>query len=169
MKRDTTPSATAASSCNSCSQSDKACSSCPFSRQCEPGGLGGSPIEVYLGQILGPFFLPCHAAKGYKGNDTPLSPEHMQCAGAAIFRANIGVGEAMPNPLLKLPKESDSNVFDSLGEFIHHHTKHLPFNHLLTNAMLELHAPEFRDQLIAEAHSAGKIEKASEAKERFTN
>jgi hypothetical protein len=59
-------------------------------------------------------------AANYKGNDTPLSPEHMQCAGAAIFRRNIGVASRMPDPLLKLDTD-DSNVFANLEEFIKHH------------------------------------------------
>lgn len=102
-------------------QHTKACKSCPFSRQCEPGELGGSEVGTYVGQAVGPFFLPCHSAKGYKGNNTTLESGAPQCAGAAIFRANIGRSELMPGPLLKLFADSDPNVFDTLQEFIAHH------------------------------------------------
>lgn len=102
-------------------QHSKACSSCPFSNQCPPGQLGGSPVETYIGQAVGPFFLPCHSAKGYKGNNTTLEDGLPQCAGAAILRANIGRDELMPGPLLKLFAGSDSHVFDTLEDFVHHH------------------------------------------------
>ena len=108
-----------------CTQSGKACTECPFSRNSTSGNLGGSPIEVYLGQILGAFYLPCHMAKNYKGNDTPLLAEHMQCAGAAIFRRHIGIADRIPDPLLKLDTD-DGNVFTNLAEFIQHHDPELP-------------------------------------------
>ena len=53
----------------------------------------------------------------YKGNDA----ETMHCAGAAIFRANVGVAEKLPWKLLKLPAKSDDNVFGSYLEFVMHH------------------------------------------------
>ena len=102
-------------------QHTKACSSCPFSKQCLPGDLGGSPVETYVGQSVGPFFLPCHSCNGYKGNDSTDMSKHPQCAGAAIFRANIGRAELMPGPLLQLFADSDPHVFDSMEEFIAHH------------------------------------------------
>lgn len=105
----------------SCNQNNKACPECPFSRKSTRGALGGSPIGTYLGQIIGPFFMPCHMARDYKGNDTPLSDKHAQCAGAAIMRANLKIGHLMPDPLLKLEHSSDPNVFDTLEEFILHH------------------------------------------------
>jgi hypothetical protein len=106
-------------------QHAKACESCPFSRRCEPGELGGSPVETYVGQVVGPFFLPCHSAKGYKGKATTLESGAPQCAGAAIMRANIGRDELMPGPLLRLFGSSDPNVFADLEEFIRHHRPEL--------------------------------------------
>ena len=106
----------------SCNQHNKACKSCPFSRQCEPGALGGSPIETYLGQIVGPFFLPCHSCDGYKGNNTQLG-DVANCAGAEIFRRNIGVDHLMPDAIKQTdPDATDPNVFASLSEFVEHHT-----------------------------------------------
>lgn len=103
----------------SCTQHNKACKSCPFSRNCESGALGGSSVATYLGQILGNFYLPCHAAANYLGNDTPISSQHVQCAGAALFRQNIGT--YVPDPLLKIEGGEDDNVFKTLEEFIAHH------------------------------------------------
>ena len=105
----------------SCNQSTKSCAACPFSRTSIPGSLGGSPITTYLGQAQGPFFLPCHMPWDYKGNDAELDGETMHCAGAAIFRANVGVAEKLPWKLLKLPAKSDDNVFRSYLEFVMHH------------------------------------------------
>ena len=101
----------------------KACKSCPFSRTCTPGELGGSPITTYLGQIAGPFFLPCHSIENYKGNNETIHDCKVggQCAGTAVFRANIGVDSMMPDALLHLPALSDPNVFATLPEFIKHH------------------------------------------------
>lgn len=100
-------------------QTTKACGSCPFSRKSHPAELGGSPIDTYIGQSVGPFFLPCHSSPGYKGNAGELSTCKCQCAGAAIFRANIY--RQPPKPLLSLPANSDPNVFSSMEEFIRHH------------------------------------------------
>jgi hypothetical protein len=111
-----------------CMMSDQrtaACKGCPFSKKSESGKLGGSPIETYLGQIIGPFFLPCHAAKGYKGNDEKIETCKCQCAGAAVFRANLGLDSRMPAALLRLPAHSDPNVFESLEEFVRHHRPEL--------------------------------------------
>lgn len=120
----------------------KACKSCPFSRQCEPGELGGSPVETYIGQSMGPFFLPCHACAGYKGNEQTLDDGLPQCAGAAIFRANIGRDEVMPGALLKLFAGSDVNVFASMQEFIKHHAPELTpeeVNRLAASWPIHLH------------------------------
>ena len=97
------------------------CSNCPFSRAVAPGALGGSPVETFIGQAYGPFVLPCHKACDFsdpdwkaKAIDTP------QCAGAAIFRANVKVAPMMPPSLHALP-EDKVTVFASAVEFYAHH------------------------------------------------
>lgn len=97
------------------------CGSCPFTRTSQPGNLGGSPVEVYIGQTHGPFVLPCHCACNFddpnwkdKALDTP------QCAGAAIFRANIGVAAELPPALHTLPADYE-RVFSDAEEFVAHH------------------------------------------------
>lgn len=95
----------------------KPCKECPFWKGIKPGLLGGSTPEVYVGQIVLPFWLPCHCAANYRGRETDVNAV-TQCAGAAIMRANIG---APPRRgLLSLPPSPES--FSSIPEFYAHHT-----------------------------------------------
>lgn len=99
----------------------RACAECPFNREITPGTLGGSPVETYVGQIVGPFWLPCHLHSDF---DDPAWKDDLtkpQCAGAAIFRANLGIEQAMPAGLHRLPAGSDPHVFVSLQDFVAHH------------------------------------------------
>lgn len=96
----------------------KPCKECPFSRQIAPGFLGGARPEVYVGQIVLPFWLSCHCDTNYKGRESKAG-EVTQCAGAAIFRSNMGIRP--PPPLLCLPP-SDTLSFTTLPEFYAHHT-----------------------------------------------
>lgn len=97
------------------------CKSCPFSRKVTPGELGGSSPMVYVGQTQGPFILNCHSGPDY---DDPAKRGELgikQCAGAAIFRANIGVDDNLPHQLLRLNADKTA-VFSSHEEFVAHHT-----------------------------------------------
>lgn len=98
----------------------KPCRECPFSRAIEPGNLGGSSPEVYIGQLVLPFWLPCHCSANYQGKDSDVN-KVSQCAGAAIMRANIGY--IPPAPLLRL--EKSRWAFQSLAHFHSHHTGQL--------------------------------------------
>jgi hypothetical protein len=101
----------------------KACKECPFNRKNvleKHKALGGSDPGVYIGQIHGPFWLPCHLDREYKDKNSDPAKVH-QCAGAAVFRANIGVDALMPEQMLRLPLGSDPNVFTSVEEFISHY------------------------------------------------
>lgn len=100
----------------------KPCKTCPFKKgTTSPGLIGGSTPDVYIGQSQGPFFLPCHNSKGYAGKETTLeSADTKQCAGANIFRANIGVSERMPKGIAQLPKDLE-NVFSTREEFLSHY------------------------------------------------
>lgn len=91
------------------------CKDCPFAKHTPAGALGGGPLEMYVGQIIGPFWLPCHNSPGYVQKKINL--EDQQCAGAAIFRANLGVDALMPDALLHLPA-GDLSVFPGLLEFV---------------------------------------------------
>lgn len=99
------------------SKNTKPCKSCPFRRDndLKKPHPGGSSPEVYLGQARGPFFLPCHKGKNYKGKETNLR-EALSCAGAAIFRANCESPYRLPEELQKLPKDTET-VFSNEKEF----------------------------------------------------
>lgn len=97
------------------------CKECPFRKNNKLKGEfpGGSHPFVYVGQSVGPFWLPCHMDKEY--NDKESDPKAVdQCAGAAIYRANTGSASRMPEPLLSLPKDMET-VFKSHEEFLSHY------------------------------------------------
>ncbi len=102
----------------------KPCRECPFSRTniLDDGDApGGSDVRVYIGQIQGPCWLPCHMDKKYEGKASNYE-EVEQCAGAAIFRANVkkSLNIELPDALLFL-KEDTKLVFDSFEEFFAHY------------------------------------------------
>jgi len=99
----------------------KACLACPFKRvnTNEKPNPGGSSVFTYLGQTRGPFWLPCHQDKNYKGKNSNVETVS-QCRGAAIFRANCDVPYRLPEQLLSLEKDKE-NVFASEAEFVSHY------------------------------------------------
>lgn len=98
----------------------KPCKTCPFRPDITPGELGGGNPLTFVGQANGPFYLPCHAQPEYdpKGKDH-ADIGKVQCAGAAVFRANCGV--TVPDGLLQA--EPGPEAFGSFVEFIAHHTQ----------------------------------------------
>lgn len=96
----------------------KPCAECPFSRKTTRGALGGAGPTTFIGQVHGPFLLSCHMDPGYEKDRR--SPELLQCAGAATFRANIGVAPLMPKELMSLPADTE-HVFATPTEFLAHH------------------------------------------------
>lgn len=97
----------------------KPCRDCPFTRACPPGKLGGSSALTFVGQVHGPFWLPCHSHTNYADPNWKTDISKPQCAGAAMFRANVGVAELMPDGLLAATP--DASVFASAAEFLAHH------------------------------------------------
>ncbi len=79
---------------------------------------GGSEPEVYIGQAYGPFLLACHMDPDYAKD--PRSPENLQCAGAAAFRANVGILQLMPSFLLRVGADVE-RVFATPAELVAHH------------------------------------------------
>ncbi len=67
---------------------------------------------------MGPFFLPCHMDPDYEKNRR--STELLQCAGAAQYRANVGVASFLPAALLHLP--TGDAAFATPAELLVHHT-----------------------------------------------
>lgn len=102
----------------------KPCKGCPFAKEntCEKPNPGGSHPFVYLGQIHGPFWLPCHQDKNYKDKASNYD-EVSQCRGAAIFRSNCDISNKFPDELLKLPK--NNIVFKSESDFIKYYMEEL--------------------------------------------
>lgn len=105
----------------------KPCGTCPFSRSVRPGALGGGSIPQFIGQVCGPFFLPCHSQPNYGEIRSQMKSgaggfeEARQCAGAAVFRANIGRPGTGANSMeLTLPPDREK-VFSSYAEFVAHH------------------------------------------------
>lgn len=96
------------------------CAQCPWRKDVEPGFLGGSKPEVYIGQAVGPFVLPCHMGYPDTNDKARLCMESPQCAGAAIYRANNKI-DYLPEPLLRLAPADE--VFGSHVEFLAHHKR----------------------------------------------
>lgn len=100
----------------------KPCKECPFARHVQPAVAGlGDPCR-YVGQAVGPFWLPCHEAPGYEENKfAPDNVERIpQCAGAAIYRANVGVLHKFSAAFLHAEKNTEL-VFASHAELLAHH------------------------------------------------
>ena len=102
-------------------QKEECCSQCPFARATTKEYLDtrGDNGERFIGQSIGPFILPCHMTKDFsqwaeKADTIP------QCAGAAKYRANIGVGDMMPPAIGKLPADTET-VFATPVELLAHH------------------------------------------------
>lgn len=96
------------------------CAQCSFTKTTKPGNLGGSTPDVYIGQAEGPFMVPCHMLCDFTDpNWKEKAFETGQCAGMAIYRANLGLSDKMPSDLLRLPPSPE--VFESHEEFLAHH------------------------------------------------
>lgn len=87
----------------------KPCSDCPFARTALKGWLGIVPINEWVRALRGEGKVDCH---------TLIGP---QCAGAAIFRANI-CKKPRDKSLLTLPPD-EKLVFSSVEEFTKHHNE----------------------------------------------
>ena len=83
------------------------CSDCPWRRDSLPGWLGGSTAEEFRQMAHGEVKYDCHAIKG------------PQCAGLAIYRANVCKSVRDPS-VLRLPRD-EATVFSTPMEFKAHH------------------------------------------------
>ena len=89
-------------------QHTKPCSDCPWSRKALPGWLGGSTAADWVKTGHSDQVVTCHTA----GNQ--------QCAGIAIYRANVCKLPMPPN--LRLPADKEK-VFGWPTEFTDHHER----------------------------------------------
>lgn len=87
------------------------CSDCPWRRDALPGWLGGRSALEWLQVAHGDGKIECHTL--LCGPD-----EGWECAGAAMYRANVAKITRDPT-LLRLPRSP--LVFGSPREFLAHH------------------------------------------------
>jgi len=101
--------------------SKKTCAECPFSRETPKEYLDtkGQNGERFVGQAIAGFLLPCHMHPEFDQCRENLK-DAVQCAGAAKYRANIGVAEYLP-PYLSKQDEDHEQVFSTPAELIAHH------------------------------------------------
>lgn len=83
------------------------CSDCPWARTALPGWLGPNTAAEWLQCAHGEAQIPCHTRTG------------AQCAGSAIYRANVVKLPRDPQTL-RLPAD-ETRVFGSPAEFTRHH------------------------------------------------
>lgn len=78
---------------------------------------------TYIGQAAGPFVLPCHKHCDFSDPNWKAKVINTpQCAGAAIFRANIGIADSLPEAIHRLPQNHKA-VFSTSAEFLAHHAR----------------------------------------------
>jgi len=85
------------------------CSDCPWARAALQGWLGGLSADKWVKAVHGEAMIECH---------TILDK---QCAGAAIYRANVAK-LCRTNDILCLPSDR-TTVFSSPSEFTLHHSR----------------------------------------------
>lgn len=95
------------------------CDQCPFRRDVDPGicAAKDSHPASFIGQAVGPFFLPCHKQAGFA--EDSRDPDLHQCAGAAAYRANCGY-DHLPSQLLVAEADRE-RFFANPAEFLAHH------------------------------------------------
>lgn len=88
-------------------QHTKPCSDCPLSRGSLPGWLGSDDPQTWLRMLHGETRIECHTLLG------------AQCAGAAIYRANVA---KLVHDRSQLWLSQDTKaVFANPAEFLKHH------------------------------------------------
>jgi hypothetical protein len=85
------------------------CSDCPWAREALNGWLGGNTADKWIRMAHGEVFIECH-----------VHP-NVQCAGVAIYRANV-CKSVRGTELLRLEPDRKI-VFARPAEFLEHHSK----------------------------------------------
>lgn len=93
-------------------QHTKPCSDCPWARKALPGWLGSHSADEWLAAAHGEARIDCHTLLG------------AQCAGGAIYRANMAK-RPRDGSLLVLTADRE-RVFASPAEFTAHHASKIP-------------------------------------------
>lgn len=141
----------------------KPCAGCVFRRDSQPGhidiaNLGGSEAKVYVGQTHGPFAIPCHSYTDFddpEWREKAFPGESPQCAGAAIFRANLKLNDILPSAIPQLPADEET-VFATAEEFLAHH---LGITRETAYSLLRTPGYRIQDLVHEELNKAGVIVK----------
>lgn len=88
-------------------QHSKPCADCPWSRRSLRGWTGGITPRAWIGAAHGDERIDCHTLIG------------AQCAGAAVYRANVY--KISRDPLIMRAEPDRINVFARPTEFAEHH------------------------------------------------
>lgn len=88
-------------------QHKKPCHDCPWRRESIKGWLGGAYVSEWIAEAHGEGSIPCHTIS------------NQQCAGSAIYRANV-CKSVRDSRVLYLPSDREI-VFASPKEFTEHH------------------------------------------------
>lgn len=94
-------------------QPTEPCGDCPFARHSIPGWLGSLSVDDWVRSAHGDCAIDCHALIAKDGSA-------FQCAGAAIYRANVDKKCWPQTGALELPRNK-TKVFVSPMEFEAHH------------------------------------------------
>lgn len=113
------------------------CSGCPFSRHSPMEKAGKVSPFVLLGQVYGPFVLPCHQEPGYEKG--VYNPAHAHCAGAATFRGNVEVGDRVTHLNLPVLPKNTLDVVATPAELL---MKHLGWTEAEANGYLDNIRPD---------------------------
>lgn len=90
-------------------QHKKPCADCPWRRNAVKGWLGDQSAKEWIRDVHGEALIQCH-----------VHTQHdQQCAGAAIYRANVHK-VTRRKECLRLPPDKDG-VFGSADEFRNYH------------------------------------------------
>jgi hypothetical protein len=91
-------------------QPDAPCHDCPWRRDAPSGWLGGLSAQEWIAEAHGEARIDCHTVNG--------DPQP-QCAGAAIYRANVC--KRVRDPEAVHLKADRKTVFSNPNEFKEHH------------------------------------------------
>lgn len=106
-------------------QHKKPCADCPWARTAVPDWLGGETSGGWVSLVHSDVHIDCHTLlkkKAERHDDRSVDPmEPWQCAGAAIYRANV-CKSPRDKTNLELPPD-EKLVFSSPQGFLDHHTR----------------------------------------------
>lgn len=98
---------------------DKPCNECPWRRDSIPTFLGPHDAEQWVEIAHSDSPIACH--KTIRHSDEMWHDDTKQCAGAAIYRANVGKSPRIREVAVGIANRED--VFAAPTEFVQHHQR----------------------------------------------